>query len=159
MAKCIDCGVEVGFAAQLCPSCSDKRQEGATDTALKARQSADARSNRSPRIDLLMATVDHIDGHKASKDFGLVQGSSVRARNVGSDLGAGLKSIVGGELKGVTKLMEDAREDALQRMLYEAKSRGANAVVGLRFSTAQVWEGAAEVLAYGTAKLVEPIDE
>jgi len=111
------------------------------------------------RSDFIITTTDQIDGYRVSKSFGLVHGSTVRARHIGSDLGAGLKSIVGGELKGVTKLMEDARDEALLRMLEQAASLGANAVAGLKFSTAQVWEGAAEVLAYGTAELLEPLDD
>lgn len=87
--------------------------------------------------------------------MGLVRGSTVRSRNVGSDFGASLKSIVGGELKGVTRLLADAREQAMARMCREGLELGANAIVEVRFSTSQVWEGAAEVMAYGTAVLTE----
>ncbi len=106
--------------------------------------------------DLMTSTTDEIDGYSTLKNLGVVRGSSVRARNIGSDIGAQLKSIVGGELKGVTKLIEDGREQAFSRMSCEAVSLGANAVKGLRFSTSQVWEGAAEVMAYGTAVVVAP---
>lgn len=111
----------------------------------------------SPKLpDLLLSTTDEIDGFETVTNLGVVRGSTVRSRHVGSDFAAGLKSIVGGELKGVTKLIADGREQAFARMCREAESLGANGVKGLRFSTSQVWEGAAEVMAYGTAVLVKP---
>ena len=108
---------------------------------------------------ILLSTTDEIDGCRTVTTLGVVRGSTVRSRHIGSEFGASLKSIVGGELKGVTKLIADAREQALARMLNDAKSLGANGIKGLRFSTSQVWEGASEVLVYGTAVTVEPIDE
>jgi uncharacterized protein YbjQ (UPF0145 family) len=106
---------------------------------------------------LLTSTTYEIDGYQTIRNLGLVRGSTVRARNIGSDIGASIKSVLGGELRGVTQLMADAREQAFARMLRDAESLGANAVVGIKFSTAQVWEGAAEVLAYGTAAEVQSI--
>jgi uncharacterized protein YbjQ (UPF0145 family) len=114
---------------------------------------------RAPRQLLMLSTTDEIDGFRTIRNLGVVRGNTVRSRHVGSDLAAGLKSIVGGELRGATQLIADGREQAFARMCSEAESLGANAVKGLRFSTSQVWEGAAEVMAYGTAVVVEPIAE
>ena len=89
------------------------------------------------------------------EQLGLVQGSTVRAKHVGRDIMAGLKNIVGGELKGYTELLEDARSEATRRMIEEAGQLGANAVVNVRFSTTSVTQGAAELFAYGTAVRIE----
>jgi len=118
-----------------------------------------AETEGSRRPALLTSTTDVIDGYRTTLNLGVAKGSSVRSRHVGSDAVAGLKSIVGGELKGVTKLIADAREQALARLLRDAESCGANAIIGMRFSTSQVWESAAEVMAYGTAVVVEPLAE
>ena len=83
--------------------------------------------------------------------LGLVKGATIQSKNIGKDFGAGLKSIVGGELKGYTEMMEEARDIAMQRMEEEAKRLGADGIVGIRFSTSAIMQGAAEVMAYGTA--------
>ena len=88
---------------------------------------------------------------------GLVQGNTVRAKHVGRDIAAGLKNIVGGELKGYTELLTEARRTAVERMMRQAEQLGANAVVNVRFSTSAVTQGAAELYAYGTAVVVEPL--
>jgi uncharacterized protein YbjQ (UPF0145 family) len=85
----------------------------------------------------------------------MVQGSTVRAKHAGRDLMAGLKNIVGGELKGYTELMQEARQEATERMVQQARSIGANAVLNVRFATTSVTLGAAEILAYGTAVVLE----
>ncbi len=100
--------------------------------------------------DFIVVTTYDIDGVEIVKHFGLVQGSTVRARNVGSDFLANLKNIVGGELVGYSKLLQTSREQAYARMIEDAKSKGANAVLGFRFQTSTVARGAAEILAYGT---------
>ena len=100
--------------------------------------------------DFIVVTTYDIDGAKIEKHIGLVQGSTVRARNLGSDFLANLKNIVGGELVGYSKLLETSREQAYARMIEDAKSKGANAVLGFRFQTSTVASGAAEILAYGT---------
>ena len=94
-------------------------------------------------------------GKKIVRFFGVVTGSTVRAKHIGRDLMASLKNIVGGELKGYTELLHEARDEALKRMQEEAASLGANAVVNVRFSTSSVAQGAAELFAYGTAVTVE----
>lgn len=100
---------------------------------------------------MIIATVFEIPGRSISDVLGLVRGNTIRARHVGSDIGAALKGVVGGEIKGYVKAMTDAREEALQRMTDEAEALGADAVVGVRFTTSNVMTGAAEILAYGTA--------
>ena len=87
--------------------------------------------------------------------LGLVQGSTVRAKHAGKDILAGLKNIVGGELKAYTELMQEAREESTQRMIAQARSIGANAVLNVRYATTAVTAGAAEILAYGTAVILD----
>ncbi len=86
---------------------------------------------------------------------GMVRGNTIRARHIGSDIGATLKNLVGGEIRGYGKLLEDSREEALQRMMEDAEALGANAIVSVRIATSVVMGGAAEMLAYGTAVTVE----
>lgn len=100
---------------------------------------------------MLFVNTETITGKEIAESLGTVRGSTVRARNIGSDLFAGLKNIVGGEISEYTKLLADAREQALQRMLEDAKRLNADAVVNVRFTTSQVMQGAAEIMAYGTA--------
>jgi len=104
---------------------------------------------------MYVTNIETIPGKTIVEHFGLVQGSTVRAKHIGRDLMAGLKNLVGGELKGYTELLSEARDEALQRMLAEAKQMGANAVVNVRFATSSVAQGAAELFAYGTAVRVE----
>lgn len=102
-------------------------------------------------INLIITTTDTVPGRENEVILGLVRGNTIRARHLGSDIGAGLKSLVGGEIKGYVKAMTDAREEALMRMVKEAEELGADAVVGVRLTTSTIMAGAAEVLAYGTA--------
>ena len=104
---------------------------------------------------MIITTTTDIPGKKITKSFGLVRGNTIRARHIGRDIMAGLKNIVGGEIFEYTKLMGEAREQALDRMTGEAQMLGANAVIGVRFSTSVIMGGAAELLAYGTAVVVE----
>lgn len=100
---------------------------------------------------MILSTTEHIPGREVAEVLGVVKGNTIRARHVGSDIAAGLKGLVGGEIKGYVKVMTDAREEAEARMLAEAEKMGADAVLAVRFSTASVMAGAAEMLAYGTA--------
>ncbi len=104
---------------------------------------------------MIFVTTETLNDKKIIKTLGTVRGSTVRARNIGRDIFAGLKNIVGGEISEYTQLLADAREQALQRMLQDAEQLGANAVVNVRFTTSQVMQGAAEMLAYGTAVKTE----
>ena len=102
-----------------------------------------------------VATTEAGGGRTVVRTIGLVYGSTIRARHIGRDIVAALRSLVGGEIKDYTKLMAEAREQALERMIEAAEAAGGNAVVGMRFSTSMVMSGASEILAYGTAVVVE----
>jgi len=104
---------------------------------------------------LIITTSDQIEGKRIIQTLGLVKGSAVRTRHLGRDIMAALRNLVGGEIPEYTKLMAQSREQAIQRMVEEAERQGANAVVGVRFTTSMVMSGAAEILAYGTAVKVE----
>jgi uncharacterized protein YbjQ (UPF0145 family) len=101
--------------------------------------------------DIIISTVNEIPGKKIVENLGVVKGNTVRARNIGRDIGAGLKSIIGGEVKTYTEMIKQSREEALNRMINEALEKGADAVVGVRFMTSMIMQGASEMLAYGTA--------
>jgi uncharacterized protein YbjQ (UPF0145 family) len=103
---------------------------------------------------MLLSNLEIIPGQRITKHLGLVQGSSVRAKHVGRDMMAGLKNLVGGELKGYTELLHESRDEAITRMVEQAKAAGANAVINIRLSTSSIAQGAAEILAYGTAVVV-----
>ncbi len=100
---------------------------------------------------MIVTNIDHIPGRPIIEHYGVVQGSTIRAKHVGRDMMAGLKNIVGGELKGYTELLQESRREAVERMIQQASEMGANAVLNVRFSTASVAQGAAEILSYGTA--------
>ena len=104
---------------------------------------------------MIVVTTDKVDGKKTVKTFGLVRGNTIRARHIGRDFLAGLRKIIGGEIKGYTDLMTEAREEAIERMVESATAMGANAVVGVRLATSMIMQQASEVLIYGTAVLVE----
>ena len=104
---------------------------------------------------MILSNIETVPGKTIVRFFGVVTGSTVRTKHIGRDLMAGLKNIIGGELKGYTELLNEARSDAIERMVAEAESLGANAVVNIRFSTSSVAQGAAELFAYGTAVVVE----
>lgn len=107
---------------------------------------------------MILSTLDGVHGHQVTAHLGLVQGSTVRSKHLGRDIMAGLKEMVGGELRGYTELLNEARDEALARMQAAARQLGADAVISLRFSTANIGSGAAEVLAYGTAVKLAPAD-
>ena len=100
---------------------------------------------------MLMTNLETVPGRRVVRHLGLVQGSTVRAKNVGRDIMAGLKNLVGGELTGYTELLQEARQEAMDRLAQQASVLGANAVLNVRFTTSSVAQGAAELLAYGTA--------
>jgi uncharacterized protein YbjQ (UPF0145 family) len=104
---------------------------------------------------MILTTTDQIAGKKIIKTLGMVKGNTIRARAIGKDILAGFKQIIGGEIEEYTKLMGEAREQALDRMTAEAEALGANAVIEVRFSTSEVMNAAAEILAYGTAVIIE----
>jgi len=106
---------------------------------------------------MIVSNLEVLPGQRVVKHLGMAQGSTVRAKHAGKDFLAGLKNIVGGELKAYTELMKEARDEAVKRMVDEARSMGANAVLNVRFTTTSITMGAAEILAYGSAVQVEAI--
>lgn len=105
---------------------------------------------------MIVVNTEYVPGMVVRELKGLVQGNTVRSKHFGRDIAAGLKNIVGGELKGYTELLTEARREATTRMMAQAQQLGANAVLNVRFSTSSVTSGAAEMYAYGTAAIVEP---
>ncbi len=105
--------------------------------------------------EVLLATSDQVPGRTIAKVLGLVRGNSVRARHLGRDIQAGLRTVVGGKVGVYAELLEESRAEAVDRMVEEARKLGANGVVAVRLSTSQIMSGAAEVLAYGTAVVLE----
>ncbi|MCJ8272449.1 MAG: YbjQ family protein [Psychrosphaera sp.] len=108
-------------------------------------------------MSIIVVTTEQIHGKKISKTLGMVRGNTVRARNIGRDILALFRNIAGGEVHEYTKLLAESREQALDRMVEEAQSLGANAIVNVRFATSMVAQGTAELLAYGTAVVVEDV--
>ena len=108
---------------------------------------------RSGRLEL--TNLESVPGKQVTRHLGLVQGSTVRSKHAGRDIMAGLKNFVGGELTGYTELLNESRNEAIDRMMEQARAVGANAVVSVRFSTSNIASGAAEVMAYGTAVVVQ----
>ena len=104
---------------------------------------------------MIITTSGQIEGRQVSKTIGLVKGSTIRARHLGRDIMAGLRGMVGGEITEYTKMMAEAREEAIQRMVEDAQKQGANAIIGMRFGTSMVMQAAAEVLAYGTGVVLK----
>ena len=105
-------------------------------------------------------TIEDVPGIKIEKVFGLVKGEIVQSKHIGKDFMAGFKTIVGGEITGYTEMISEARNIATARMMQEAQRLGANAIIGIRYSSSEVMQGAAEILAYGTAvRIKEPKDE
>lgn len=102
-------------------------------------------------MNMILSTTDFIPGREITEVLDVARGSTVRARHLGKDIFAGLKSIVGGEISQYTELMASAREQAIDRMIADAQSLDADAIINIRFTTAQVMQGASEILAYGTA--------
>ena len=104
---------------------------------------------------MILVTTDFVPGKTIKKDLGLVRGNTIRARHLGRDISAFLRNIVGGEIRDYTKMMAESREQAIDRMVEEAEGLGANAIINIRFTTSMIMQSASEILAYGTAVIVE----
>jgi len=104
---------------------------------------------------VILSNTEVVPGKQITSFFGVVSGSTVRAKHIGKDIMAGFKNIVGGELKGYTELLQESRAEATSRMVAQARELGANAVLNVRFTTSSVAQGASEILAYGTAVRIE----
>ena len=108
---------------------------------------------------MIMTTTDAVPGKRIVKVLGLVRGNAVRARHIGKDITALMRNIAGGEIIEYTKLLAESREQSIDRMIEEAERLGGNAIVGMRFSTSMIMTSAAEILCYGTAVVLEDIQE
>lgn len=106
---------------------------------------------------MLIITTETVAGKKITQSLGIVSGSIVLSKNMFSDMGAGFKSMVGGELKAYTEMQQNARKEAAFRMTTNAEALGANAIVGVRYSTSAIMQGASEIIAFGTAVVVEDL--
>ena len=104
---------------------------------------------------MLIVTTDSVAGKEIVEVLGLVRGSTIRSKNIGKDIGAGLKGLVGGELNGYNEMLNEARQIAIGRMVEDAQAKGANAIVGMRLASSAVMQGAAEMVAYGTAVIIK----
>ena len=104
---------------------------------------------------MIITTTEQIEGKKIKKTVGMVKGSTIRAKHIGKDIMAVFRGMAGGEITEYTKMMAEAREEAIQRMVEDAEKQGANAIVGVRFTTSMIMQNAAEVLAYGTGVVSE----
>ncbi len=107
---------------------------------------------------MLVTTTHDVAGKRIARTIGLVRGNTIRARHVGRDFMASLKNMIGGEISEYTKMIAECREEALDRMIAQAEENGSNAVVGVRFATSEMMEHAAELLAYGTAVVLEDLE-
>lgn len=168
MAKnCSVCGEKIGgmFGAiesldvqGVCSACvykheQDERENSDSLTSHATLQDTIERNEKISR--LFVTTVEMLDGYRVKEYLGVARGGTVRAKHVGSDFLAGVKNIVGGEIKGYTALLADAREEAMYRMKLDAYNKGADAVIGVNFSTSMIDVGAAEITAFGTAVKLE----
>lgn len=116
------------------------------ENTLKNKEKMKAKGNT-----MMVATTDTLPGREVKEVLGIVFGSCVQTKHLGKDVRAGLRSVIGGEAKSYTELMEEARRTAMQRMIDDAKKLGADAIIGMRYATAQTMHGAAELIAFGTA--------
>ena len=105
---------------------------------------------------MLVTTMNEVPGREVVEVYGEVMGLTVRSRNIGAQLGAGLKSLVGGELRGMTKALVDSRQQVIERMIEEAEAKGANAILAMRFDTSEMGQTWTEICAYGTAVRLAP---
>ncbi|KYG28098.1 YbjQ family protein [Alkalihalobacillus trypoxylicola] len=104
---------------------------------------------------MIIVTTNEVNSYEVKKVLGLVKGSTVQTKHIGRDFAAGLKSVVGGEIRGYSEMMEEAREIAIKRMKAEAEKLGANAIIGFRLQSSMVMQSASEIIAYGTAVVIE----
>ncbi len=105
---------------------------------------------------MIVVTSDFVPGHRVTEAKGVVRGSTIRSKHIGKDIMAGLRTLVGGEIKEYTEMLVEARSESMKRMVAQAEELGADAVISMRFVTSQVMSGAAELLAYGTAVMTTP---
>jgi uncharacterized protein YbjQ (UPF0145 family) len=138
------------------PQVASAKESACPTVAIEGRfdESASSTQHAETRI-MIISNTQEIPGKRIVEFYGVVSGSTVRAKHIGRDIAAGFKNIVGGELRGYTELLSEARGEAIRRMSQQAQEQGANAIVNVRFATSSVAQGAAELFAYGTAVRVE----
>ena len=152
----------------LCPSCKYKQKKSpkcimcgaAIEKIIHAEiEKPKSAENTGPKTkfsgEMILTNIESVPGFEILEHFGLVSGNTIRAKHIGRDIMASLKNLIGGELKGYTQLLQESRDQAIERMQEQAKQLGANAVINVRFSTSSVAQGAAELYAYGTAVRIE----
>jgi uncharacterized protein YbjQ (UPF0145 family) len=150
LTACPQCGFDQQTSSR-CKNC------GAKIESIKKKETGTVKTTPVPSVGgkMILTNIEAVPGRTIVEHFGLVSGSTIRAKHIGRDLMAGLKNIVGGELKGYTELLQESRRQAVERMKEQAKQLGANAIINVRFSTSSVAQGAAELYAYGTAVRIE----
>jgi uncharacterized protein YbjQ (UPF0145 family) len=148
---CLECGLDRFPRRPVLPT-AEAHDAAARTRAWRERHPGHADPSSG---DVLVTTCERLTGYEVLDEIGLVHGVVVRSRNVFATIGADIQSLVGGELGGFTQLLDDARQMAVDRMIDAARDRGANAVIGMRFDTSDISTHAAELLAYGTAALVQ----
>jgi uncharacterized protein YbjQ (UPF0145 family) len=139
------------------PKDSRRPAAAAPPTPPKTKSAPTPAPAATPALDepIIITNIENVPGKTIVEHFGLVSGSTIRAKHIGRDIMASLKNLVGGEIKGYTQLLQESREQALSRMIEQATELGANAVVNVRFSTSSIAQGAAELYAYGTAVRIQ----
>jgi uncharacterized protein YbjQ (UPF0145 family)/predicted nucleic acid-binding Zn ribbon protein len=142
---CPNCGKEYGADSNFCDECGTRLEERREKPAVVEEHG-----------DVIYVTSNYVPGYRAVEVLGFVYGLTVRSRGLGGQIGAGLRSIVGGEIKEYVTMMEHSRQEALERMLDHARELGANAVISVRFDSDSISDIMQEILAYGTAVIVEP---
>ncbi len=152
MVSCPKCGFRQQSSSE-CKKCGTSFSEEDETIIMQDDQGAIVSEKTFEHDDgtIILTNIETIPGKKIIEHFGLVSGSTIRAKHIGRDLMAGLKNIVGGELKGYTELLNESRRQAIERMMDQTRQLGGNAIVNVRFSTSSVAQGAAELYAYGTA--------
>jgi uncharacterized protein YbjQ (UPF0145 family) len=147
--KCPKCGSEVMEAANFCSACGSRTTEGGRTGAAQYTPQGSISHH-------LVTTAFDLSGYDVVSNLGLVRGIVVRSRSVVGTIGASLQTLVGGDITLFSKLCEDTRRDAFERMLQHAAELGANGVIGMRYDATEIMQGVTEVLAYGTAVVVRP---
>ena len=165
---CPDCDVQYTGDTNFCPDCGTKLEdyvppveEPEEPEVLEEPEIEESQGDSFAAVrmeytgDLMVVTSNHVPGYKAVKTLGFVYGLTVRSRGVGGQIGAGIRSVFGGEIKEYVKMMEQARNEALHRMVDHASSMGANAIISCRFDSDEISDIMQEILAYGTAVIIE----
>lgn len=159
---CPNCDEDYEGDANFCPECGTRLEEYQPSPVEEAPATPSEVPEATPGLisgDIIIVSSNYVPGYKAIKNLGFVYGLTVRSRGLGGQIGAGLRSLVGGEIKEYVHLMEQSREEALTRMKEHAREKGANAIISTRFDSDQISDIMQEILAYGTAVIIEKEDK